>query len=208
MISFVTAYSTEYGPLAMVATKSSMSCTPAMPRVDGLTAAATLDGAPAVVFVTAYDQHAVRAFELGADDYLLKPHEPARVAAAVARVRDRLASRAPRPALPQRFLAASGQRLVVVRAADIESVSAADNYVEIVTRTGRALLHRTLAALEQELDPHTFVRIHRSHLVRAAAITAVEPLASGDAVVVLRSGARLPMSRTHRAAVVERLGRV
>ena len=102
----------------------------------------------------------------------------------------------------------SGQRLVVVSAADIEYVSAADNYIEIFLRGGgRALLRRTLTAFERELDRRAFARVHRSHVVRVEAIAAIESQPSGDATVVLRGGARLPMSRTYRAAVVGRVGR-
>jgi two-component system LytT family response regulator len=182
-----------------------------MPRLDGLTAVSMFASAeaPAIVFVTAHDKHAVRAFELGAADYLLKPFDRARVALAIARVRERRAapiSRAPtRPLFAKHFLASSGGKLIVIRAEDIEYLAAADNYVRLGTPDGTPLLRQTLKMMAEQLDPAEFVRVHRSYLVRLSAIFKLAPKVSGDYLLILRGGSRVPMSRNYRDDVLRRL---
>lgn len=181
----------------------------AMPELSGIELAASLpEPAPAIVFVTAYDEYAIRAFDAGAIDYLLKPYDAARLARAVQRLRERLAASAAQalPALPLRQLLVSERGATrVVPVAEIGWIESADNYVVLHTPSGSPLLRQTLAGLAGRLEP-AFLRCHRRAAVQLAWIERVVPLDKGDCELVLRGGARVPCSRQYRAAVMERLG--
>lgn len=186
----------------------------AMPELSGIELAASLpEPAPAIVFVTAWDQYAIQAFDAGAIDYLLKPYDAARLARAVQRLQlrlnERLQSPAPAaqalPALPLRQLLVAergGTRVVPVQ--DIGWIESADNYVVLHTPAGSPLLRQTLAGLAERLGP-AFLRCHRRAAVQLAWIERVVPLDKGDCELVLRGGARVPCSRQYRAAVLERI---
>lgn len=177
-----------------------------MPEIDGFDVAASLpDDAPALVFVTAFDRYALRAFDANAVDYLLKPVEPERLARTVQRLRDS-GRRAARPSagMPAHLMIADRGQTHVVHCADIEWLEAADNYVNIHLPGRSLLMRRTLAALLNDLAP-AFVRTHRSAAVALAAVRAVRPRGKGDATVVLCSGAEVPCSRQHRAMLLQRL---
>jgi len=173
---------------------------------------------PLIVFTTAYQQHAVRAFEFAALDYLLKPFDRERFARTMARVAKRLAERDSEAgacaaeerlrrlgpvAAPWlcRFVVHQRGRAVVVPVADVQRLSAAGNYVEVHTGAGRYLVRATLSRLAQRLDPDTFLRVHRSHLVRAESIVEIVPRAHGDAQLRLCDGDEVPLSRHYRARV-------
>jgi two-component system LytT family response regulator len=181
-----------------------------MPELTGIELAASLpQPAPLVVFVTAWDQYAIAAFDANAIDYLLKPCDGARLGRAVQRLRERLdaAPRAPQstPALPVRQLLVSergGTR--IVRVEDIQWIETADNYVALHTAQGAPLLRQTLGGLLASLGAG-FVRCHRRAAVRLDWIERVVPLDKGDCELVLRGGVRVPCSRQYRAAVVEKL---
>jgi two-component system, LytTR family, response regulator len=181
----------------------------AMPELSGIELAASLpEPAPAVVFVTAYDAYAIRAFDAGAIDYLLKPYDAARLARAVQRLRERLGTSAAQalPALPlQQLLVSERGATRVVPVAEIGWIESADNYVALHTPSGSPLLRQTLAGLAGRLEP-AFLRCHRRAAVQLAWIERVVPLDKGDCELVLRGGARVPCSRQYRAAVLERLG--
>ncbi|SAL60994.1 response regulator [Caballeronia udeis] len=177
-----------------------------MPEVDGFDVAASLpDDGPALVFVTAFDQYALRAFDAQAVDYLLKPVEPERLARTVQRLREPVRG-AVRPSvgMPAQLMVADRGQTHVVRCADIEWLEAADNYVNIHLPGRSLLIRRTLAALLNDLDP-AFVRTHRGAAVALAAVLAVRPRGKGDATVVLRSGVEVPCSRQHRETLMQRL---
>jgi two-component system LytT family response regulator len=179
-----------------------------MPEVDGFGVAASLpDDGPALVFVTAYDQHALRAFDTHACDYLLKPVDPERLERALQRLRGaaRRTVRAASAAPPMQLMIADRGRTHVVRCADIEWLEAADNYVHVHLAGRTLLMRRTLAALLDDLGAG-FVRTQRGAAVALAQVHAVQPRGKGDAMVVLKSGAEAPCSRQHRAALMERLG--
>ncbi|MFL9872945.1 LytR/AlgR family response regulator transcription factor [Paraburkholderia megapolitana] len=179
-----------------------------MPEVDGFDVAASLpDDAPALVFVTAFDQYALRAFDAQAVDYLLKPVEPERLARTVQRLRASVRV-TPRPSVgvPAQLMIADRGQTHIVRCAEIEWLEAADNYVNIHLAGRSLLMRRTLTALLNDLDP-MFVRTHRGAAIALAAVLAVRPEGKGDATVVLRSGAEVPCSRQHRAALMQRLQR-
>ncbi len=170
---------------------------------------------PAVVFVTAHDTFALRAFEAHAIDYLLKPFDAARFDRAYDRARTLLGGAGvqlgallehvhpPGADVATGWLArlvvpvAGGERIVPVDA--IEWLEAASNYVEVHHAGGVDLIRETLAALEARLDPQRFARIHRRVVVRLDRVDRLETLASGDGVVVLRGGQRLRVSRRYRA---------
>jgi two-component system LytT family response regulator len=181
-----------------------------MPELSGIELAASLpQPAPLVVFVTAYDQYAIAAFDANAIDYLLKPYDQARLQRALQRLRERRAAVPPAPqaapALPVRQLLVSergGTR--VVRVEDIQWIETADNYVVLHTANGAPLLRQTLAGLVASLGP-SFARCHRRAAVRLDWIERVVPLEKGDCELVLRGGARVPCSRQYRAGVVEKL---
>jgi two-component system LytT family response regulator len=164
---------------------------------------------PHVIFVTAYSEHAVRAFEADALDYLVKPVARERLAAAVARVRRRLRLEggAPSPpALGQRLVARAGPRLRLVAVDDIDYLSADGNYVQLHVGARSYLVRETLASLEARLDPARFLRVHRSTIVRLDRIEEVEPLFQGEYAILLRGGARLTSARSYRARLQQALG--
>ena len=177
-----------------------------MPEIDGFDVAASLpDDAPALVFVTAFDQYALRAFDAQAVDYLLKPVEPERLARTVQRLREPVRGAArPSVGMPAHLMIADRGQTHVVHCADIEWLEAADNYVNIHLPGRSLLIRRTLAALLNDLAP-AFVRTHRGAAVALAAVLVVRPRGKGDATVVLRSGVEVPCSRRHRETLMQRL---
>jgi two-component system, LytTR family, response regulator len=183
-----------------------------MPERDGFDVVKALPPRqiPAILFVTAYDQYALRAFDVHAVDYLLKPFTGERFRTALARARERIARHAPDPALAglaaalrsptylSRLPVRTGGRTIFVDLAAVDWIEAADNYVRLHAQQREYLARETLAALDAQLDPEVFARIHRSVIVRIDRIAEVRPTSHGDAEVVLRGGARLPASRTWR----------
>jgi two-component system LytT family response regulator len=190
-----------------------------MPGLSGLELAAQLepDDAPLLVFITAYDAHALAAFDLNAVDYLLKPYDEERFGRALARVRERLLSpahpasaiRAARAQLgvSERLLVPAGDGLRLIDSASVHSLEADDNYVHVHTVDQRYLLRRTLRDLLQQLGEQRFIRIHKSVAVNIAEIDALAPLFKGDYELRLRSGKRLRLSRRYAAALFARTGR-
>jgi two-component system LytT family response regulator len=187
-----------------------------MPELDGFEVLRALGSAtlPAVVFVTAFDRYALRAFDLHAIDYLLKPFTRERFDLALSRAKARagrhdadtalatlLREIRERPRYPGRVAVRHADRLVVIDWADVDWIEAADNYAALHTRAAEYLLRSTMTALEQELDPTQFVRIHRSTIVRIDRIAELYPESHGDFTVRLRSGQHLAMSRTFRDRV-------
>jgi two-component system LytT family response regulator len=185
-----------------------------MPEVDGLALARTLGstGAPVIVFVTAHEDYAVRAFEVRALDYLLKPVSAERFRATLAHARDQVARRraegagAPRPRR-DRLMVKSGGRIHVIRAAEIDWCEASGNYVGLHVGARCHLVRDTMAHLEAELDPRQFMRIHRSAIVNVDRVQEMQPSFNGEFVVILRSGTRLTLSRGYRDALQARLGK-
>ncbi|SEN16854.1 two component transcriptional regulator, LytTR family [Duganella sp. CF517] len=184
-----------------------------MPEIGGLDVAASLPSpAPLVVFVTAYDEYAIRAFDANAIDYLLKPYDQQRLHRALRRVRERLGATAPTAPSPSpEPLPAITQLLVperggtrIVKVEQIQWIETADNYVVLHTADGDPLMRQTLAGLVEKLGPR-FLRCHRRAAVQLDWIRSVQPLDKGDCELVLRSGARVPCSRQYRADLMQRL---
>ena len=178
-----------------------------MPEVDGFDVLEQLgaEAPPAIVFVTAYDQHALRAFDAGALDYLVKPFTDDRFALALARAKDK-AARAAVPALPDRLVVKSGRQLHVLPLAGIDWIESADYCVDLHVGERAYSLRRSMAAVEGELEPAGFCRIHRTAIVNLARVRALVTGDGGELEVVLLDGQRLPTSRRHRAALEARLG--
>ena len=188
-----------------------------MPGLSGLEVAAQLesDTAPLLVFVTAFDEHAIRAFDLNAVDYLLKPYDRDRLEKSLHRVRERLGGAPTRAAVrtaraqtrsSERLLVPRGEQLELIDAAAIHWLEADDNYVHVHTATTNYLVRRTLGDLLEQLGER-FVRIHKSTAVNLAEVAALAPLFKGDHEVRLRSGATLRLSRRFKDALFARMPR-
>lgn len=186
-----------------------------MPKLDGFEVVELAGSKPHYVFATAYDQFALRAFEVHAVDYLLKPFSRERLAEALAQVR----LRAPQPdrieavvkeaqARQQpieRILIRDGARVHVVAANSIDHIEAQDDYVRICAGGKAYLKHQRLSELEAQLDGAVFVRIHRSYIVNVGAVERIEPVSKDNHCAVLRGGVKLPISRSGYQKVRELL---
>jgi len=202
-----------------------------MPGLDGFEVVARVPAAwmPAVVFVTAHDRHALRAFEVSAVDYVLKPLDKARFARAIARAKDMirlgqarhltarllamLGDGADPPTavddrpIADRVVVKDGARVTLVPAAEIDWIEAEDYYAAIHVGAVVHLVREPLCDLEQRLDPSCFVRVHRSAMVNVARIQELRSLPRGEAELVLRDGTRLRVSRSRRRHLVHMLER-
>jgi two-component system LytT family response regulator len=194
-----------------------------MPQMNGFEVIEAVGGdrMPLVIFVTAYDQHALRAFQVRALDYLLKPFDRERFNDALERAR-RQVEREETGDLGRRLLALvkdlrrdqpraerlvvkSGGRLFFLRADEIDWVEAAGNYVRLHVGTTSHLLRETMNAIESRLDPEKFFRIHRARIVNMERIQELQPWLNGEYAVLLRTGTRLTLSRGYREKLQERL---
>ena len=190
------------------------------------------DAMPTTVFVTAYDQYAMRAFDVHAVDYLLKPYEESRFRLALARARERHAARAGRAGSPDadRLRAAVRDALLgamrgelqpdsplqqlavrvngvqrVIAIAEVDWFEAEGNYVRVHAGRESHLLRQPISRLERQLDPRRFARVHRSFVVNVTRVVEVQPWFGGDAVLVLRDGTKVRLSRTYREQFQSRL---
>jgi two-component system LytT family response regulator len=195
---------------------------PAMSGFDVIDAVGS-ERMPLVIFVTAYDQHALRAFQVRALDYVLKPFDRERFQEALTRARAHI-QRDETGDLGRRLLALvkdlrrdqpktdrlvvkSGGRLFFLRTDEIDWIEAAGNYVKLHVGSTSHLLRETMNAIEGRLDPEKFFRIHRSRIVNMERIQEMQPWLNGEYAVVLRTGTRLTLSRGYREKLQERLAR-
>lgn len=193
-----------------------------MPDMDGFDVLGTLTNEqpellPQIIFTTAYDQYAVRAFEYNAADYLLKPFTQDRLCASVQRVRVRMAepdqgtnghtADAATNNYKTRIVFKSRGRIVFLPVEDIRWIGAEENYVRISTGNESHLLRETMARLETTLDPEVFLRVHRSSIVNLHYVKEVKSDADGESVVVLIGGEKIAMSRGYRARIQKLLHR-
>jgi two-component system, LytTR family, response regulator len=172
-----------------------------MPECDGFDVLELMgsDMPAAVIFVTAYDEYALRAFDAGALDYLLKPFDDARFHRALQRAKSRLAHEPTADLHPLTQLVVKNRgKTLFLNAADVDWIEAADYYACLHVGNATHILRRSLHALERELDGKTFVRIHRSIIVNRQRVRGLELHSSGEHEVVLQSGVRLSMSRRFR----------
>jgi two-component system LytT family response regulator len=185
-----------------------------MPELDGFEVLDALGpgSAPAIIFVTAFDEFALRAFEVSAVDYLLKPIDSSRFQQALDRARGRLGARVQeanlqfeqlvqlwrtRQNLATRFVVRDGGTISFVKVQDVDWIDAAGNYVRLHAAGREHLVRDTMKAVEARLDPAVFVRVHRSAIVNIDRVSALEPYFHGEYVVIMRDGARLTSSRSH-----------
>ncbi len=187
-----------------------------MPKLDGFEVLALLDSSPVVVFVTAHDDYALRAFEVHALDYLLKPFSESRFHEVMQRVRRQMehgvretvsvlgASLRQKP-LQRVVVKADDGTIQVIPLARIDYIEAADDAILIVTGDKKLRKQQPIGELAAELDPDRFVRIHRSYLLNLERLERIEPYAKDSRVAILRDGRRLPVSRTGYARLRELL---
>jgi two-component system LytT family response regulator len=196
-----------------------------MPGLDGfgVIQAVGVEKMPTVVFITAYDEYALRAFEVHALDYLLKPFGRDRFRETLSHARASLERRRagdlgrrllalvhdlkPEPATLERLVVKSGGRVFFLRTEELDWIEAAGNYVRLHLGQESHLFRETMTRMEARLDARHFVRIHRSRIVNTERIKELQPWFNGESVVVLRNGTRLPLSRGYRDKLQQRLSR-
>lgn len=179
-----------------------------MPKLDGFEVLELVGNEVAVIFVTAYDQHALRAFEVHAVDYLLKPVVPERFEAALERAKERLrkktmpdptelAAAARKPGeYAERVVVKDGTRVQIIPIAKLDYAEAQDDYISLASQGKKYLKQQTISSLETSLNPRNFLRIHRSYLVNVERVSKLEPYTKDSHIVILNDGTRLPVSRT------------
>ena len=185
-----------------------------MPKLDGFEVLELIAEGPAVIFVTAYDQYALRAFEAHAVDYLLKPFGADRLKVALERTKERLGGGLPPPAelaaaarppaqYLERIVVKDGSRVHIIPVSKLDYAEAQDDYVALAVEGKKHLKQQTLSNLEKALDPERFLRIHRSYIVNLDRLGKVEPYGKDTHVVILTTGAQLPVSRSGYARLRE-----
>ncbi|MFI5148301.1 MAG: LytR/AlgR family response regulator transcription factor [Bacteroidia bacterium] len=180
-----------------------------MPKINGFEMLELLDTVPPIIFTTAFDEYAVKAFETHAIDYLLKPFAKERFdkairkwmehhhhSGAVEKTQDLLETVAQQPDQQQRVVVKSGNKVRIIPMQDIHYFEADDDYVRVQTQEGSYLKNKTMAWFEQVLDPKQFVRVHRSFILQVQQITRIEPYEKESHLAILKSGAKIPVSKT------------
>ena len=180
-----------------------------MPKINGFEMLELIENPPAVIFATAFDEYAIKAFEAHAIDYLLKPFNQDRFEKAIKKWReqkngsagekqtkqllDDVSLTAPQN---QRIVIKDGSKIKIIPIQDVHYLEAADDFVKVFTKEGYFLKNKTMGHFEQVLDPSQFVRSHRSYIVNLQQITRIDPYEKDNHVAILRSGAKVPVSRT------------
>lgn len=192
-----------------------------MPKLDGFEVLELIDSPPAVIFVTAYDQYAMKAFDAHAVDYLLKPFPQERLNTAVERARQRLAeksvaagptaaelSAAARPPghMLDRIVVKDGTKVHIIPIDKLDYVEAQDDYIGLRSEKKLYLKQQTISSMETQLDPKRFLRIHRSYIVNLERIARIEPFTKDSRVAILQDGTQLPVSRAGHSRLKEILG--
>lgn len=181
-----------------------------MPRLTGIEMVEVMTERPQIIFITAYDQYAIRAFELNAVDYLMKPFQKRRfleaVSKAIGKIHDgkndtkpasQLLSKRPEPDAPiNRFVVRKGNAISLIPVEQVRYIEAQDDYIMIYYSEGKVLKQQTMKYCEDNLPPKDFVRVHRSYIVNVAEIKKIEPYGKDNHVVILNSGDKIPVSRS------------
>ncbi len=178
-----------------------------MPKLDGFEVLELVDPPPAVIFVTAHDEYAMRAFDEHAVDYLLKPFHPDRFKKALDRARSRLGAPMAPPAhltaaarppgqMLERIVVKDGSKVQIIPVDKLDYVKAEDDYVALCAGNRNYLKQQTISNIEKQLDPSRFARIHRSYIVNLERIARIEPYTKDSRVAVLRDGTQIPVSRS------------
>lgn len=179
-----------------------------MPKINGFEMLELVEQLPSVIFTTAFEEHAIRAFEVNAVDYLLKPFSKERFDRALQKWLDK--SDTARKAATEQVAEAVGQapmqhnrivvkingKIKIIPVQDIHYLEAADDYVKIVTEEGSFLKNKTMSFFEQLLDPAQFSRVHRSYILNVNQVTRIDPYEKENHLAILKSGARIPVSKT------------
>jgi len=177
-----------------------------MPKINGFEMLELLDESPAVIFTTAFDEYAIKAFEAHAIDYLLKPFSQERFDKAIQKWKEQKVSSQKNteelletashfPAQSQRVVVKTGSKIKIIPVHDVFYFEAADDYVKVHTQEGSFLKNKTMSHFEKTLDPQQFVRSHRSYIVNIQQITRIDPYEKDNHVAILKSGAKVPVSR-------------
>lgn len=177
-----------------------------MPKINGFEMLELVSPMPAVIFITAFDEFALKAFEANAIDYLLKPVSEDRFAKAVQKFLDKtnqpaattglLDAMAQSTAQNNRIVVKTGNKVKIIPVHDVHYLEADDDFVKIVTAEGAFLKNKTMSFYEQTLDPQQFVRVHRSYILHISQITKIEPYQKETHLAVLRNGQQIPISKT------------
>jgi two-component system, LytTR family, response regulator len=186
-----------------------------MPKINGFEMLELIENPPAVIFTTAFDEFAIKAFELNATDYLLKPFSKERFNKAVQKYLSKSSIPPSQPVIEtaaqsagqqNRIVVKDGNKIKIIPVAQIHHLEAADDYVKIITAEGSFLKKRTMNFFEQSLGIHQFVRIHRSYIVNTQLITRIEVYEKDSHLVLLNTGAKLPVSKSGYNKLKEVLG--
>jgi two-component system, LytTR family, response regulator len=189
-----------------------------MPKITGFEMLELIEQPPSVIFTTAFDEFAIKAFEAHAVDYLLKPFNQERFDKAIAKWREQkaaspekitqnlLESASSSPSQRHRIVVRNGSKIKIISVSDVFYLEAADDYVKIHTQEGYFLKNKTMTHFEQSLDGEHFVRSHRSYIINVQQITRIDPYEKDSHVAILRSGAKVPVSRSGYSKLKEVLG--
>ena len=191
-----------------------------MPKINGFEMLELVDKQPAVIFTTAFDEYAIKAFETHAVDYLLKPFSKDRFNKAVEKflAQAQAAPAAPKeteklleyaaqsPAQHERIVVKTGTKVKIIPVADVQYLQADDDYVSVFTQDGSYLKNKTMSFFEQTLDARQFVRVHRSYMVSVPEITRIDPYEKDSHLAILKSGAKIPVSKTGYIKLKQVLG--
>src|SRR5471032_2035494 len=194
-----------------------------MPKINGFEMLELVDKQPAVIFTTAFDEYAIKAFETHAVDYLLKPFsrerfnkavekylssqtQTATPAAAPKETEKLLEYTAQSPAQHERIVVKTGTKVKIIPVADVQYLQADDDYVSVFTQDGSYLKNKTMSFFEQTLDARQFVRVHRSYMVSVPEITRIDPYEKDSHLAILKSGAKIPVSKTGYVKLKQVLG--
>jgi two-component system LytT family response regulator len=191
-----------------------------MPKINGFEMLELVENPPAVIFATAFDEFAIKAFEAHAVDYLLKPFSKERFVKAI----DKFLSQSPSapsaakttetlleiaaqsPAQNERIVVKTGTKVKIISVQDVEYLQADDDYVSVITAEGAFLKNKTMTFFEKTLDPRYFVRVHRSYIIAIQQITRLDPYEKDSHLAILKSGAKIPVSKTGYVKLKQVLG--
>ena len=189
-----------------------------MPKLDGFEVLELIGSDMAIIFATAYDQYALRAFEVHAADYLLKPYGADRFEAALTRAKERTAAKIPEPAelraaatspgqFAERIVVRDGTNVHIIPTAKLDYIEAQDDYIALASKGSKVLKQQTISSIESLLDPKQFLRTHRSYIVNLDRVAKVEPYGKDSRIAILADGARLPVSRTGYLRLMEAMNK-
>ncbi|HEX7905629.1 MAG TPA: response regulator [Chitinophagaceae bacterium] len=179
-----------------------------MPKINGFEMLELIEQPPAVIFATAFDEYAIKAFEAHAIDYLLKPFNQERFDKAISKwmeknnssnekaTQDLLETASQSPAQSNRIVVKNGSKIKIIPVHEVQYLEAADDYVKVHTSEGYFLKNKTMSHFEQVLDGQQFVRSHRSYIVNVQHITRIDPYEKDNHVAILKSGVKVPVSRS------------